>query len=202
MEEEGIGEVTLFHTRCVVNERRVNLTIDESTAVNMVSIEVVEKLGLKMAPLERPYTLKWFKGEIKITHQILLIFDLGKYCCAEFFHVCPVSMVSCHLLLGDPWCKRVGAVRDVKKNSYSLSRKGKQICFIPMPMDVFAADWKDRLRKRREEVEEIKEEVDAPMKGLNLLVKKVQEDGDPKGQRWSVFKTQCKINKSCLQVDN
>ena len=116
--------------------------------------------------------------------------------------MCPVSMVTCHLLLGDPWCRRVGAIRDVKKNSYSLSRKGKQICFIPMPMDVFAADWKDRLRKRREEVEEIKEEVDAPMKGLNLLVKKVQEDGDPKGQRWSVFKTQCKINKSCLQVDN
>ena len=102
MEEEGIGEVTLFHTRCVMNKRRVNLTIDESTAVNMVSIEVVEKLGLKMAPLERPYTLKWFKGEIKITHWILLIFYLGKYCCAEFFHVCPVSMVSCHLLLGNP----------------------------------------------------------------------------------------------------
>ena len=68
MEEEGIGEVILFHSRCVVSERRVNLTIDETTAVNMVSIEVVEKLGLKMAPLERPYTLKWFKGEIKITH--------------------------------------------------------------------------------------------------------------------------------------
>ena len=49
-------------------------------------------------------------------------------------------------------------------------------------MDVFAADWKDRLRKRREEVEEIKE-VDASMKGLNLLVKKVQEKCDPKGQR-------------------
>ena len=85
MEEEGIGEVTLFHTRCVVNERRVNLTIDESTAVDMASIEVVEKLGLKMAPLERPYTLKWFKGDMKITHWILLTFDLGKYCCAEFF---------------------------------------------------------------------------------------------------------------------
>ena len=45
MEEEGIGEVTLFHTRCVVNARRVNLTIDESTVVNMVSIEVVENWG-------------------------------------------------------------------------------------------------------------------------------------------------------------
>ena len=53
----------------------------------MVSIEVVEKLGLKMTPLERPYTLKWFEGEIQITHQILLIFILGKYYCAEFFHV-------------------------------------------------------------------------------------------------------------------
>ena len=89
MEEEGIGEVVLFHTRCVVKERRVNLTIDEGSAVNMVSIEVVEKLGLKMAPLERPYTLKWFKGVIKIMHQILLIFDLGKYCCAEFFLCLP-----------------------------------------------------------------------------------------------------------------
>ena len=52
MEEEGIGKVVLFHTRCVVKERCVNLTIDEGSAVNMVSIEVVEKLGLKMAPLE------------------------------------------------------------------------------------------------------------------------------------------------------
>ena len=68
-------------------------------------------------------------------------------------------------------------------------------------MDVFAADWKDRLRKRREEVEEIKEEVDAPMKGLNLLVKKVQEDGDPKGQRWSVLKTQCMIKgRACKMI--
>ena len=45
MEEEGIGEVVLFHTRCVVKERRVNLTIDEGSAVNMVSIEVVENWG-------------------------------------------------------------------------------------------------------------------------------------------------------------
>ena len=58
MEEEGIGEVVLFHTRCMVKERRVNLTIDEGSTVNMASIEVVEKLGLNMVPLERPYTLK------------------------------------------------------------------------------------------------------------------------------------------------
>ena len=127
MEEEGIGEVVLFHTRCVVNERRVNLTIDESTAVNMVSIEVVEKLGLKMTPLERPYTLKWFE-------------------------------------------------------------------------DVFSADWKNRLLKRREQQEERKEEVDAPTEGLNLLVQKVQ-DGDAKGQRWSVFKTQCMIkDRACKMI--
>ena len=98
MEEEGIGEVVLFHTRCMVKERCVNLTIDEGSTVNMVSIEVVEKLGLNMAPLERPYTLKWFKGEIKITHRILVIFDLGKYCCAELFTFvqCPWCLVTCY----------------------------------------------------------------------------------------------------------
>ena len=57
-EEEGISEVVLFHTRCVVKERCANLTIDESAAVNMMSIEMVEKLGLNIAPLERSYTLK------------------------------------------------------------------------------------------------------------------------------------------------
>ena len=85
MEEEGIGEVTLFHTCCIMNERRVNLTIDEGTAVNMVSIEVVEKLGPKMSALERPYTLKWFKGEIKITHQLLLIFIWENILVRNFF---------------------------------------------------------------------------------------------------------------------
>ena len=73
MEEEGICEVVLFHTRCMVKEQRVNFTIDEGSMVNMASIEVVEKLGLNMAPLERPYTPKWFKGEIKIMHRILVI---------------------------------------------------------------------------------------------------------------------------------
>ena len=91
-----------------------------------------------------------------------------------------------------PWCHAIcylGTHGASGLGLFGMSRKivilyhgSKQICFIPMPMDVFAADWKDRLRKRREEVEEIKE-VDASMKGLNLLVKKVQEKCDPKGQR-------------------
>ena len=110
-------------------------------------------------------------------------------------------MVSCHMLLGNPWCKRVGAVRNVKKNTYSLSWKGQRVCFTPMPTDVFVSDWKSRLLKRREEEEEIKEEIDAPIEGLNLLVEKVQEDGGAKGQRWSVFKTQCKIkNHACKMI--
>ena len=66
---------------------------------------------------------------------------------------------------------------------------------------MFAADWKDRLRKRREEQEEINKKVDAPMKGLNLLVEKVQGDHDAKGQRWSVFKTQCMIKgRACKMI--
>ena len=37
-------------------------------------------------------------------------------------------------------------------------------------------------------------------RGLNLLVQKVQ-DGDAKGQRWSVFKTQCMIkDRACKMI--
>ena len=117
-----------------------------------------------------------------------------------FFHVCPVPMVSCHLLLGNPWCKRVGDVRSSQKNSYTISWKGQQICSVPMRTDVLQPDWKNHLLKREEQQEERKEEVDAPTSGLNLLVHKVQ-DGDAKGQRWSVFKTQCMIkDRACKMI--
>ena len=70
-----------------------------------------------------------------------------------------------------------------------------------MPTDVFRADWKNRLLKREEQQEERKEEVDAPIEGLNLLVKKVHIDGGANGQRWSVFKTQCMIkDRACKMI--
>ncbi|XP_044331803.1 uncharacterized protein [Triticum aestivum] len=100
----------------------------------------------------------------------------------------------------EPMVQTCWGCSEFKKNTYSVLWKGQHICFIPMPVDVFMADWIGRLQKRREEQEEIEEEVDAPMKGVNLLVEKVQGDDDAKGQRWSVFKTQCKINNCACKL--
>ena len=99
---------------------------------------MVEKLELPMTPLPQPYSFCWGHEELSVTHQTKVPFLLGKYFCTVLCDVIPTPMVSCHLLLGKPWCKEHDVVYDRKTNRYTV-KKDKKYDLVPMGQDRFIA---------------------------------------------------------------
>ena len=101
LEKEGYG-AELFHTCCKVGERACATTIDHDSMINVVGIDMVEKLSLLMTPHPRPYVLRRCHDRLDVTHQTIVQFSVGNFSGEIRCDVIPVAMGSCHLLLGEP----------------------------------------------------------------------------------------------------
>ncbi|XP_071687037.1 uncharacterized protein [Rutidosis leptorrhynchoides] len=94
----------IFRTRVTTEGKVCNMIIDGGSCENMVSNEMVEKLGLKAEDHPEPYQLTWLKkgNRIKVTKRCLVRFSIGKkYKDEVWCEVIPMDV--CHLLLGRPW---------------------------------------------------------------------------------------------------
>ena len=71
----------IFYTRCIVKDRICNMIIDSRSCMNVVSIELVEKLGLAFTKHPKPCKLKWLNntGDVKVTCQCKVPFTIGIY---------------------------------------------------------------------------------------------------------------------------
>jgi predicted aspartyl protease len=71
----------LFHMFLVVQERRVLTIIDTGSCNNLVSSDLIRKLGLETRPLHFPYNIEWFNnsGKAKVTHSARIHFSVGSY---------------------------------------------------------------------------------------------------------------------------
>jgi hypothetical protein len=109
LEERGYHD-KLFHTKMVVCDRACALMIDHWSLINAASIEMVNKLGLPKTLHLQPYYLHWGSDEFNVTHQTKVQFCVGNFSGEVCCNILPVYMVSCHLLLGKPWCSEQGAI--------------------------------------------------------------------------------------------
>ena len=64
----------LFHHEVVIGEQRATATIDGSSTLNLISIEVVEKLQLPTCARTVPYLLHSSYGVLLISHTHLFFF--------------------------------------------------------------------------------------------------------------------------------
>jgi len=122
----------IFHTICTVADKVCKMIIDSDSCENVVSDEAVQKLQLKTERHPKPYKLSWLsKGsEVKVDRRCLVSFSVGKkYFDNAWCDV--VSIDACHILLGRPWQYDRNVVHDGRKNTYSLSIKGKKIVLAP-----------------------------------------------------------------------
>ena len=93
----------IFHTTYNIGGGICSLVIDGESCENMVSEEVVDKLGLKTKVDPYPYKLTWLKNgnDIRVSKRCVVSFSIRKkfqdsVCCDV------VNMDACHLLLGRP----------------------------------------------------------------------------------------------------
>jgi hypothetical protein len=94
----------LFHIRFIMRHTKVDTLIDIGSQSNLISEELIKKLGLKAQMHHKPYTLKWIsnKHQLHTTKQCTLKFAISsKYVDKVTCDVVPLS--ECGMVLGSPY---------------------------------------------------------------------------------------------------
>jgi hypothetical protein len=94
---------SLFKTMCKSQGKCCKLIIDNGSTDNLVSVEMVEKLGLQKENHPTPYRVSWLqKGHhVLVNEQCKVDFQIGNYKDQVLCDVIPMDV--CHVLLGRPW---------------------------------------------------------------------------------------------------
>ena len=123
----------IFHSRCTVQGKVCSLIIDGGSCVNVVSLNMIEKLNLQATAHPHPYNIQWLnqgKG-LQVNSRCLISFSLGKNYQDELW--CDVvPMDACHILLGRPWMYDRRVMHNGYLNTYSFTKNGKKITLNPM----------------------------------------------------------------------
>ncbi|XP_071714561.1 uncharacterized protein [Rutidosis leptorrhynchoides] len=123
----------IFRTKVTSNGKVCSMIIDGGSCENVVSIEMVEKLGLKTEDHPEPYKLTWLKrgNHVKVNKRCLVNFSIGKkYSDEVWCEVIPMDV--CHLLLGRPWQFDRKTRHDGFRNTYSFIKDGVSITLAPL----------------------------------------------------------------------
>ncbi|KAL4319494.1 hypothetical protein GQ457_18G009550 [Hibiscus cannabinus] len=135
---------TIFHTRCLVNDKVCNekpsfiLDSNGGSCTNVASILMVDKLGLKTTKHLEPYKLQWLNNgdELEVTKQVVVPFSIGRYKDEVKCDVCPMD--ACHLLLRRSWQYDRRVLHHCFTNRYSFDHEGKKVILTPMsPNEVY-----------------------------------------------------------------
>ena len=123
---------SLFKTRCKSQGKCCKMVIDSGSTNNLVSIEMVENMGLKRMKHPTPYKVSWLqKGhQLLVNEQCNVEFQIGTYKDEILCHIMPMDV--CHILLGRPWQYYRKVVLDGRKNTYSLEKDGKRHTLSPL----------------------------------------------------------------------
>ncbi|PON58606.1 hypothetical protein PanWU01x14_164960 [Parasponia andersonii] len=130
-EEQEVQQENIFHTRCHMKDKVCSVIVDGGCWTNVASTSMVEKLGLRTLRHPCPYKLKWLNdsGEVKVTKQVVVPFQIGKY---EDEVLCDVvPMQAGHLLLGRPWQYDRRVQHDGFTNKYSFIFNKRTITLVP-----------------------------------------------------------------------
>ena len=93
-EDKQIQCHNLFHIYLIVQGCRVLTIIDSGCCNNLVSSDLVEKLGLTTRQHSYPYKLQWFNhsGKTKVTKSARISFFTGCYHDTDDFDVVPMQL--------------------------------------------------------------------------------------------------------------
>jgi hypothetical protein len=140
-EPEKLQWHNLFNMFLIVKDFRVRTIIDSGSCNNLVSSDLVKKLGLTARAYSKPYHLEWFNnsGKAKVTRSARIQFFICAYHDYADFDV--VHMQACSLLLDHPKEYDIDALHHGRTNAYTLMHKGKKIVLLPLtPAEIVKHD--------------------------------------------------------------
>jgi hypothetical protein len=116
----------LFHIRVIMRHTKIETLIDSGSQSNLISEELVKKLGLKTQTHHKPYTLKWISNhhQMHITKQCTIKFAISSKYVDEV--TCDVvSLRECGMVLGSPYLYDRKAIFYRTKNQYQFTKAGQ-----------------------------------------------------------------------------
>jgi hypothetical protein len=138
---EKLQRHNLFQTFFIINNRRARVIIDGGSCNNLVSLDLVKKLGLTTCPHPHSYHLMWFNDAVKakVIHTCSVSFSIGSYASSVDYDVVPMEAYS--ILFGHPWEVANDTTHHGRSNTYTFMHKGKKITLLPLtPAEVVQAD--------------------------------------------------------------
>jgi hypothetical protein len=124
---EGIDcRKNLFHIRVIMRHTKIDTVINNGSQSNIISKELVKKLGLKTQVHHKPYTLKWISNhhQMHITKQCTIKFAISSKYVDEV--TCDVvSLRECGMVLGSPYLYDRKTIFYKTKNQYQLTKEGQ-----------------------------------------------------------------------------
>eukprot|EP00253_Pinus_taeda_P036230 PITA_36230 len=114
----------LFRTVCKSQGKCCKMIIDNGSTDNLVSTEMVEKLGLKHLKHRNPYRVSWLqKGhQLLVDEHSEVEFQIGWYKDKIICDIMPMDV--CHILLGRPWQYDRKVTHDGVLNCYKFEKDG------------------------------------------------------------------------------
>jgi hypothetical protein len=115
----------LFHIRVIMKHTKIDTLLDSGSQANLISEEVVKKLGLKTKLHHKPYSLNWISKNHKlpITKQCVIKFAItSKFVDEVICDVVPLE--ACGMVLGSPYLYDRKAIFFREHNQYHLTKEG------------------------------------------------------------------------------
>ena len=115
----------VFHIRVISKHQNIDTLCDSGSHVNLISEEIVKKLGLLTTPQKKPYPLGWLcdKAKLQVTRQCKLSFSIGSTFVDEVeLDVIPLDI--CGIVLGSPYLYDRKAIFCRTRNKYRLVKNG------------------------------------------------------------------------------
>ncbi|KAL1563915.1 hypothetical protein AAHA92_06332 [Salvia divinorum] len=141
LEEHREQRCNIFHMKCKVGAKTCLVIIDGGSCANVVSDQLVGKLGLKVVKHPHPYKLQWLgdAGELKVESQCKVPMKLGEW---EDEVLCDIiPMTACHVLLGRPWEYDRRVYKNGHTNEYFHMLNGMKVRLRPLtPKEVYEAN--------------------------------------------------------------
>jgi hypothetical protein len=134
----------LFQTFFSIENRRARVIIDGGSCNNLVSSDLVKKLGLTTRPRPHPYHIQWINdsGKVKVIYMVRVHFSIGMY--SDYADCDVVPMKACSLLLGRHWEYDTDACYHGRSNTYTFRHKDKNITLLPLTLTEIVQADKDR----------------------------------------------------------
>ena len=108
------------------------MVTDSGSTYNLVSIEMVENLGLERMKHPTCYKLSWLQKwhQVLVNEKCNVEFKIGTYTFVVVCDIIPIDVF--HILLGRPWKYDRKFGHDGRKNTYSLEKDGKWNTLSPL----------------------------------------------------------------------